>query len=85
MDRGQSLRRAGNVFAATRYKGLAVTKLCLENTGRSVYSQYRVQDDKQNSIFNVLLMRERYMEVKDLQVKWHLLEGRVKTMSSGDL
>ena len=40
------------------YKVLAVTKLCLENTGRSVYSQYRVQDDKQNSIFNVLLMRE---------------------------
>ena len=43
------------------YKVLAVTKLCPENTGRSVYSQYRVQDNKQKSILNVLLMREAHI------------------------
>jgi hypothetical protein len=43
------------------YKVLAVTKLFLENIGRSVYFQYRVQDNKQKSIFNVLLMREAHI------------------------
>ena len=40
------------------YKFLAVTKLCLENIGRSVYSQYRVRGNRQKFIIGFLLARE---------------------------
>jgi hypothetical protein len=39
---------------------LAVTKLCPENIGRSVYSQYRVQDNRQKFTIGISLTREAH-------------------------